>query len=202
MRRILAVRENRTRLCAIVLAAQICGAGLAANAQEALRPGDFKAFSGVGVQARTSDFSGLPVPRYSSLRYDQVNGRAGPSLDYPVQWSYERLGLPVVIVRESQDWRKIRDPQGDEVWVHSRMLAEQRTAMAVEPGAIRRQPSGRSPATATYDAGAVVTLGACENGWCRVEAEGRKGWAAASELWGADELPRPAPSLSASRSRP
>ena len=84
------------------------------------------------------------MPRYSSLRYDKVNGRAGPSLDYPVTWTYERLGLPVVIVRESQEWRKIRDPQGDEVWVHRRMLAADRTAITTAAGAIKRDADSRS----------------------------------------------------------
>jgi SH3-like domain-containing protein len=193
------VSENRTRLITFLAVAQIFGAvGLSASGQEApvrkdppsetLAPGSFKAYASTGVEARVSDFSGLPVPRYSSLRYDKVNGRAGPSLDYPVAWSYARLGLPVVIVRESQEWRKIRDPQGDEVWVHRRMLAAERTVITTEKGAIRQAATARSAAVARFEVGAVLELGGCEGAWCRVEAEGRKGFALKSELWGADDL--------------
>jgi SH3-like domain-containing protein len=174
----------------IVWSILLCGGEPHASAQtpRELGPTDFKAYAPPRTSARISEFSGLPVPRYSSLRYDKVNGRSGPSLDYPVSWTYERLGLPVVIVRESQEWRKIRDPQGDEVWVHRRMLAGERTAITTTRGAMYRDPDVDAGALATYQAGAVMTLGECGGDWCRVEAEGRKGWAPKQQLWGADDL--------------
>lgn len=195
--------ENHTRFVTFLVVAQIFGA-VAINAQPAsaqsssqsvsrqateLTPGSFKAYAAEGVESRVSDFSGLPVPRYSSLRYDKVNGRAGPSLDYPIAWSYARLGLPVVIVRESQEWRKIRDPQGDEVWVHRRMLAGERTVITTDHGIIRRTAESRSSPVASFSAGAVLQLNRCSEAWCEVEAEGRKGFVLKTEVWGADELP-------------
>ena len=183
--------EKRTRFATFLIVAQIFGAAATApaSAHEILAPGSFKAYAAEGVEARLSDFSGLPVPRYSSLRYDEVNGRAGPSRDYPVQWTYERAGLPVIIVRESQDWRKIRDPLGDEVWVNKSQLAGERTVITVEAGAIRRTADNKSEFVARFEAGAILQLAECRPAWCRVEAEGRKGWVLRSELWGADVLP-------------
>lgn len=185
--------ENRIRFVTFLVVAQIFGAAAMsapqASAQEALSPGSFKAYAAEGVESRVSDFSGLPVPRYSSLRYDEVNGRAGPSLDYPVAWTYERQGLPVVIVRESQEWRKIRDPQGDEVWVHRRMLAAERTLITTDTGAIRRTADSRGQTVARFEAGAVLQLHACGPAWCEVEAEGRKGFVLKSQVWGASDLP-------------
>ncbi|HEX5007540.1 MAG TPA: SH3 domain-containing protein, partial [Hyphomonadaceae bacterium] len=183
--------ENRTRFATFLMVAQIFGAAAAAPAcgQEGLAPGSFKAYAAEGVEARVSDFSGLPVPRYSSLRYGEVNGRAGPSRDYPVHWTYERVGLPVIIVRESQDWRKIRDPLGDEVWVNKSQLAGERTAITVGSGGIRRAADSKSEYVARFEAGAILQLAECRPAWCRVEAEGRKGWVLRSELWGVDELP-------------
>jgi SH3-like domain-containing protein len=184
-----------------VLAAQFCGAALgslaiaqeaspavASKAASAVFLGSFRAYAPKMADVRVSDFSGEPVPRYASLRGDKVNGRSGPSFDYPVEWAYSRPGLPVVVIRESQDWRKIRDPQGDEVWVKRNLLASQRTAMTMGVGAIRKHPDGRSPVVADYRAGGVVLLGECQRDWCRVEAEGLKGWAPRRQLWGADEL--------------
>ncbi len=185
--------ENRTRHSVLRLVAQIFGAAILlqapAAAQQALTPGSFKAYATEGVEPRVSDFSGLPVPRYSSLRYDKVNGRAGPSADYPVLWTYERAGLPVVIVRESQDWRKIRDPQGDEVWVRSRLLAGERTAITTGDGALRLRPDHAAQASARYAPGVVMKLVSCESGWCRVETAGVAGWAPRGHLWGAEDLP-------------
>ncbi len=187
--------EKRIRFATFLMAAQIFGAALAApaSAQEALAPGSFKAYAAEGVEARVSDFSGLPVPRYSSLRYDEVNGRAGPSRDYPVQWTYERVGLPVIIVRESQDWRKIRDPLGDEVWVNKSQLAGERTAITVADSGIRRIADSKADLVARFETGAILQLAECRVAWCRVEADGRKGWVLRSELWGADDLPSAAP---------
>jgi SH3-like domain-containing protein len=193
-----AVSQKRIRLAALGLAAQILGAGVVpAVAQQAtssaLPAGSFKAYASEDVEVRVSDFSGMPVPRYASLRYDRVNGRAGPSRDYPVHWTYERQGLPVIIVRESQDWRKIRDPQGDEVWVNKTQLAGARTAITTAQGSIWRDASAKSAAVAAFVPGAVLQLGDCKGEWCRVEAESRKGWALRSQIWGAEPLPSAAP---------
>ncbi len=198
------MREIRSRLVGLVLAAQFCGAALepVALAQEASPTaapkqaqgasvsfaGSFRAYAPNTAESRVSDFSGEPVPRYASLRGEKVNGRSGPSLDYPVEWSYARPGLPVIVIRESQDWRKIRDPQGDEVWVKRNLLAAQRTAMTMANGAIRKHPDDHATVVADYHAGGVVLLGECQRDWCRVEAEGLKGWAPRGQLWGADEL--------------
>lgn len=185
--------QFRCRPAVFALVAQIIGIAVAANApalaQEALTPGSFKAFATGGVEARVSDFSGQPVPRYASLKFDEVNGRAGPSTDYPVRWNYARAGLPVIVVRESKEWRMIRDPMGDEVWVNKSQLGERRMAITTDNGVVYREPSGGSARVAKFSAGAVVSLGDCGNAWCRVTADGHKGWVQRSHLWGADPLP-------------
>ena len=53
--------------------------------------------------------SGLPLPRFVSLRSAEVNMRAGPSVRYPVEWVYRRAGLPVEVIAEFDTWRKVRD---------------------------------------------------------------------------------------------
>lgn len=188
-----AVSQNSRRTAVFLLAAQLFGAAMAAGApamaQETLTPGSFKAFAANGIETRVSDFSGQPVPRYASLKFDEVNGRAGPSTDYPIRWTYERAGLPVVVVRESKDWRMIRDPMGDEVWINQSQLAARRTAITTDTGVIYREPRKDAAKVARFGAGAVVSLGDCGHVWCRVEGDGRKGWVEKSRLWGADTLP-------------
>lgn len=185
--------QNSRRPAVFFAAAQLFGAAMAlaspAAAQEKLTPGSFKAFAADGMETRVSDFSGQPVPRYASLKFDQVNGRAGPSTDYPIRWTYERAGLPVVVVRESKDWRMIRDPMGDEVWINQSQLAARRTAITTDTGMIYGEPRKDAAKVARFAAGAVVTLGDCGQVWCRVEAEGRKGWVEKADLWGAESLP-------------
>ena len=184
--------RNSRRPIVFLAIAHVFGAAFAlgypAVAQETLTPGSFKAFAADGMEARVSDFSGQTVPRYASLRYDEVNGRAGPSPDYPVRWTYERAGLPVVVIRESKDWRMIRDPVGDEVWINQSQLAARRTAITTHAGVIYGEPRTDAGKVARFDAGAVVSLGDCGQVWCRVEGDGRKGWVEKAHLWGADML--------------
>ncbi|MEZ5939580.1 MAG: SH3 domain-containing protein [Hyphomonadaceae bacterium] len=178
-------------LAALWIAALAASSALAQTAPDRPAGGEprFQAYAGEDLKPRISNFSGLPVPRYSSLREAPVNGRAGPSFDYPVRWRYQVAGLPVVVVKESQDWRKVRDPQGDEIWVHRSMLAGDRTTISVHAGAVRSEPDLQAAAVARYGPGVVMALSDCRLAWCRVEAAGRRGWALRAELWGADDLP-------------
>src|SRR3979490_3137391 len=73
--------------------------------------------------------SGLPVPRYVSLKSDHVNVRAGPTKDNDVAWVYTRSGLPVEITAEFENWRRVRDSEGAEGWVYHSMLSGRRTAV-------------------------------------------------------------------------
>lgn len=133
-----------------------------------------------------SQFSGKPVPRFESLRHAEANGRQGPSFDYPILWRYERIGLPVLVLKESQEWRRVRDPDGDEVWIHARMLSSRQTVMLRSETIMRKTPAEDAPGVATLTPGVVAVLGHCLDGWCLVELAKRKGWIIQSTLWGGD----------------
>jgi SH3-like domain-containing protein len=138
-----------------------------------------------GTRVEISHFTGKPVPRFESLRYGAVNGRAGPSRDHRVLWRYERAGLPVLILKESRNWRRVRDPDGAEVWVHARTLSAQSRAMTRDSAVLRRKPGAEHQPVARLSRGVVLDLDRCEAGWCRVRAHGRSGWLARTDIWGA-----------------
>ncbi len=79
----------------------------------------------------TGSVSGLPVPRFVSLKSDRVNVRAGPTKDHDVRWVYTRAGMPVEITAEFENWRRIRDWEGAEGWVYHSLLSGKRTAVVV-----------------------------------------------------------------------
>lgn len=137
------------------------------------------------TEPRLSQFSGKLVPRFDSLRYSTVNGRAGPSLDYPIEWTYERAGLPVLILKESPDWRWVRDPEGTEVWVHARMLSGKPAAMVRQETILKTSATPEADPVAILQAGAIVTVAELSQGWARVEAGGYSGWVATADIWGA-----------------
>jgi len=135
---------------------------------------------------KISRFSGKPLPRFESLRYSAVHGRQGPNLDHQILWRYEREGLPMLIMRETHGWRRVRDPDGDEVWMQARMLSEVRTALVTRDVDLKRTPSLDSPSKARLKSGLITELDRCEQGWCKIKVERQTGWLPQSDLWGTE----------------
>ena len=142
------------------------------------------AIADVADVPQVSHFSGKPVPRFESLRYRTVNGRAGPSLDYPIRWQYQRAGLPVMILKETESWRFVRDPGGDEVWMHARMLSEDQTAVAVRETLVRSNAAANASALARLGQGAQVDVLDVQADWVRIVAGEHRGWVPLDSLWG------------------
>lgn len=138
--------------------------------------------------------SGLPVPRYVSLKSDHVNVRAGPTKDNDVAWVYTKSGLPVEITAEYENWRRVRDSEGAEGWVYHSLLSGRRTAVVTmkakdDLAAIYDSADPNSPVVAWLQAGVVAQVKRCKGGWCRVIGAGFDGWIEQQRLWGvyADE---------------
>ena len=129
--------------------------------------------------------TGLPLPRFASLRAGEVYMRAGPGTRYPVEWIYRRRGLPVQIIAEFDTWRKVRDWNGTVGWVHRAMLSGRRMAITLANDTVlRRNPAADAPAVARSEPGVIARILKCANAWCRIEARGVKGWVPRSALWG------------------
>lgn len=125
------------------------------------------------------------LPRFESLRADLVNLRAGPGERYPIQWVYQRKGLPVEVTASFDVWRRVRDSDGTEGWVHERMLTDRRSVVVT--GAVRTlqsDPGGSAPAVARLEPGVVARLLSCKGAWCRLDAGGVKGWLPRADVWG------------------
>ena len=138
--------------------------------------------------------SGLPVPRYVSLKSDHVNVRAGPTKDNDVAWVYTRSGLPVEITAEFENWRRVRDSEGAEGWVYHSLLSGRRTAVITmktkdELAPLYDRADETSAVTARLQAGVVAQVKKCTTGWCHVAGNGFDGWIQQQRLWGvyADE---------------
>ncbi len=130
--------------------------------------------------------SNLPVPRFVSLATSGANGRHGPGLDHPVDWIYERAGLPLQVTGESGPWRRVRDPDGAEVWMHAQNLASRRTVYVKTPAVLRRTARQGAGAVAYLAPGVVAAITGCEGEWRRVAVGGRVGWVENTALWGGD----------------
>jgi SH3-like domain-containing protein len=133
--------------------------------------------------------SGLPVPRFVSLKSDRVNVRGGPTKDHDVAWVFTRAGLPVEITAEFENWRRIRDGEGAEGWVYHSLLSGRRTATVVPKAKddlvpLCDRPDEGCTMGAKLQAGVLASVKRCNGSWCRVTGEGFDGWVAQERLWG------------------
>lgn len=133
--------------------------------------------------------TGQPVPRWLSLKSDEVRARYGPGLDYRIMWEYQVRDLPVQVIAETAEWRKICDPDGAVAWVHRSVVSSRRSVFNrsdVEvPIHVRRSES--SPLRARLSPHALVSLEECRDGWCRVRAGKRRGWVQQSAVFGTQD---------------
>lgn len=138
--------------------------------------------------------SGLPVPRFVSLKSDRVNMRKGPGTDYPTAWVYRRAGLPVEVIKEFEGWRQVRDADGAAGWVLQSFLSGRRTALIlpweIKPGApapkiaLRSSDSEHARPVAMIEAGVIANLSSCDGRWCRVNIDKYQGYIEQKKLWG------------------
>jgi SH3-like domain-containing protein len=134
--------------------------------------------------------SGLPIPRFVSLKADRVNVRVGPGEDYDVTWTFTRSDLPVEVIQEFDNWRRIRDSDGAVGWVFHSLLSGKRTAVVAPwaggegPMPIRSSASETAGVTAYLEASVMTAVDRCSAGWCRVSGDGFAGWIEQARLWG------------------
>jgi SH3-like domain-containing protein len=135
--------------------------------------------------ARAAD-AGLPVPRFVSLRSDEVNVRTGPGVRYPIDWVFVRKTMPVEVLAEVDTWRKVRSLDGTEGWVHQSMLTGRRTAIVIgsETRSLHQRNDPATPTIAELEPGVIGGLLECRDAWCRLEVAGQKGWLPRDQLWG------------------
>ena len=130
--------------------------------------------------------SGQPVPRYVATRFKEVNARGGPGDDYKLLWTFRAVGIPLQVVEETFDWRRVCDPGGGLAWVHRRTVDGDRRAMNLGVAAIplRAAPKPDARQVALLSPHATAALVSCKEGWCRLKAGRVSGFAQQAGLWG------------------
>jgi SH3-like domain-containing protein len=142
------------------------------------------------LERKAGAVTGFPVPRFVSLKADEVNVRVGPGHDYPIAWVFRRAGLPLEIISEFATWRQIRDSEGATGWVAASLLSGRRSAIVspwTEAGTyrdLRADDSSRADAVAKLERGAIVDIVNCDGEWCAVYAGRTRGYIEQSGLWG------------------
>jgi len=160
--------------------------GLSLTAQSSAKAAD----DNVKQAAVEGAKSALPVPRFVSLKSDKVNVRKGPSTDQSIVWVFSRAGLPVEVIAESDNWRRVRDSEGADGWVFHSLLSARRTVL-VAPWAkgeervpLYSSKSTSSRAVAELQSGVLGNIVTCDGSWCELSVDDYSGYAQQDQLWG------------------
>jgi len=140
--------------------------------------------------AAASGKTALPIPRFVSLKSDKVNVRRGPSTDQAIVWVFSRAGLPVEIIAESENWRRVRDSEGADGWVFHSLLSGRRTVLVApwtggeESVPLYKSKSTGARAVAALQSGVLGNVLSCDGEWCYVSVEDYSGYVQQDKLWG------------------
>jgi len=132
----------------------------------------------------------LPIPRFVSLKSDRVNVRKGPSTDQAIVWVFSRAGLPVEVIAESDNWRRVRDSEGADGWVFHSLLSGRRTVLVSPWTKIPENVplySRKSTSAKTVAELAPTVLGnvlSCDGEWCELSIDDYSGFVQQDKLWG------------------
>ncbi|MCZ2203405.1 SH3 domain-containing protein [Bartonella sp. A05] len=145
------------------------------------------------AQARNNNLgsSGLPLPRFASIKPARVNVRVGPGSNYAIVFTYQKQGLPVEIIQEYDQWRKIRDAEGDEGWVYQSLLSGKRTAITIpwqkdktKRLKFRKAPTDDANLIAEVEPNIIGNIHQCNGLWCELDIHNTRGWLPQTQLWG------------------
>ncbi|WP_375280081.1 SH3 domain-containing protein [Pseudooctadecabacter sp.] len=137
------------------------------------------------VQGERGPVTNLPMPRYVSLKAKEANVRRGPSLSHRIDWVFQRRDMPLRVVSEYGNWRRVVDREGMGGWVHYSLISGKRTVIIDEDLlVIRSQPNDTATEVAMLELGVIADLGECGTDWCRLRAGGYRGWAPKEALFG------------------
>ncbi len=128
-----------------------------------------------------------PVPRFVSMKASEGNVRRGPSLTHRVDWVFKHRDMPLEIISEYGNWRRVRDVDGAGGWMHYSLLSGVRTVLVQKDFTpLRSRPEVGAAPNAYAEQGVIAYLDACVFDWCKIRAGGEKGWVLKTEVWGVD----------------
>ena len=137
---------------------------------------------------QVGEVTNLPIPRFVSLKTDEANVRRGPSLNQRIDWVFTARGMPLEIVGEYSNWRRVRDRDGVGGWMHYSLLSGVRTVIVEQDMlALYQRRDQQSPVNAYLEAGVIAKVESCGPVWCRLRAGGNRGWTLHAGLWGLRE---------------
>lgn len=128
----------------------------------------------------------LPVPRFVSTKSAEVNARSGPGISYPIEWVFIKKGEPLEITAEFEQWRYVKDIEGQGGWIHSSVLSGKRSVIITskEVVALHKSPDFSSRVIVKLSPNIRCQFKKCEKLWCKIKCQSHEGWLSRKYIWG------------------
>ena len=123
------------------------------------------------------------TPKYASIKKEKAYSRHNASFDAPLEWIYQKKNLPILIIRERDNWREIRDIDGYISWMHVSMISNKRTFINREDQNLLKYKNNNI-VNAIVKKGVVGKIINCDEIFCKVKIKNYKGWVEKKYLWG------------------
>ena len=121
---------------------------------------------------------------FLSLKKNKVNVRYGPSFNSPVKFVYKKINLPIKQIDKKENWRRIIDLKNNSGWIHWSQLKPVNSVISLNGKILFKKPSNFSKPLAKIQAGRVLVLQKCIDGWCKIKSDNFKGWIKTDNIWG------------------
>ena len=121
---------------------------------------------------------------FLSLKKSKVNVRYGPSFNSPVKFVYKKINLPIKQIDKKENWRRIIDLKNNSGWIHWSQLKPANSVISLNEKILFKKPSNFSKPLAKIQAGRVMVLQKCIDGWCKIKSDNFKGWIKTDNIWG------------------
>jgi SH3-like domain-containing protein len=153
----------------------------------------------LSLDNETGAITGLPLPRYVSLKSYETNLRKGPGSNYPIVWTYKQKGYPMQVVAEFEQWRKLKDKDGEEGWVRENLISGNRNVVIIgnkiqksnyeyqlpeRESILFYHPSEDSYPVARVELNVIGKIKKCNEEWCLLKIDRFSGWIRKVNLWG------------------
>ena len=139
-------------------------------------------YSGV-VQA---DNKKLSLPRFVSIKSNEVNARTGPHFKSSIEWIFIKKGEPVEIIEEYEQWRLVRDHKGEGGWIHASVLSAKRFIVVISKDIVPMlaSPDNKNKIIVKLAPNVRCQLHKAIKNWCKIQCREYKGWLQKEFLWG------------------
>tara|TARA_B100001250_G_scaffold285950_1_gene248009 strand:+ start:553 stop:1002 length:450 start_codon:yes stop_codon:yes gene_type:complete len=122
--------------------------------------------------------------KFLMLKNNKVNVRYGPSFDHPIKFIYKKIYLPLKIIDEKENFRKIIDHKKNSGWIHISQLKKSKSLITTSPKILFKKSTKYSKPIAKLDKGRLIMVKKCEKNWCNIKTEKFTGWIVKNNVWG------------------